>query len=356
YRDAQAAEARYRGLFEGTRDGIMLFEHGGMIVAANPALRAMSGFDLPRLLGMHALDLTADDIETAEAQFAALQATGEWRGESDLRCADGSTLPVEAWVAALDLPTGRTFVASMRDVSERRAFEQTQEIFLSTVAHDLKNPLAAVRGQAQLLQRRLDKGTAMTPEKLRSSIDGIDGGAQRMGLMIDDLVDVFRMRGNQPLALHRQPVDLVDLVRRLVDEADRVNERHHVRAVSAEPTLVGSWDEPRLERVIANLLGNAIKYSPDGGDITISLRREAQHDGSWAVVVVEDHGVGIPPADLPFVFERFRRAGNARGFGGSGIGLAGARLIVEAHGGTVGAESIEGGGSTFTVRLPLANT
>jgi signal transduction histidine kinase len=253
----------------------------------------------------------------------------------------------------MELPTGRTFVASMRDVSERRAFERTQEEFLSTVAHDLKNPLAAVRGQAQLLRRRLRKGDALAPEKILAGIEGIDAGAQRMGSMIDDLVDVFRLRGGQPLDLRRQPVDLVDLVRRSVEEADRVDERHWLRTVSAEASLVGLWDGARLERVMANLLSNAIKYSPNGGDITVTVRRETRDGEQWAVLAVEDQGVGIPPADLPFVFERFRRAGNAGGFGGSGIGLSGVRLIVEGHGGTVAAESVEGQGSVFTVRLPI---
>ena len=114
--------------------------------------------------------------------------------------------------------------------------------------------------------------------------------------------------------------------------------------------LVGEWDVARLERVLGNLLSNAIKYSPNGGEIAVSVRAEA----GQAVLTVQDRGIGIPPADQPRVFERFERARNAVGrIGGSGIGLATSKQIIEQHGGTIAVESREGQGSTFTVRLPL---
>jgi signal transduction histidine kinase len=108
-----------------------------------------------------------------------------------------------------------------------------------------------------------------------------------------------------------------------------------------------------MERVVANLLDNAAKYTPDGGPITVRLARE--HGAApEAVIAVQDQGIGIPGGDLPHIFERFRRGGNAvRHFGGTGLGLASVRAIVEEHGGTVAVESQEGRGSTFTVRLPL---
>jgi hypothetical protein len=117
--------------------------------------------------------------------------------------------------------------------------------------------------------------------------------------------------------------------------------------------LTGFWDGPRLERVLGNLLGNAIKYSPDGGEITIRIAREENGNTDTAVLSVEDRGVGIPPGDLHLVFERFRRAENVQSIAGSGIGLAGTKRIVELHGGTIAVSSVEGEGSTFTVRLPI---
>lgn len=134
-----------------------------------------------------------------------------------------------------------------------------------------------------------------------------------------------------------------------------MSERHTIRLQSEVETLRGFWDGPRLERVLGNLLGNAIKYSPAGGEITVRIAEDAGQR-KQAVLSVADRGVGIPAADLAHVFERYRRAGNVESFAGSGIGLAGAKRIVELHGGTIAVTSTEGQGSTFTVRLPIEGT
>jgi signal transduction histidine kinase len=119
-------------------------------------------------------------------------------------------------------------------------------------------------------------------------------------------------------------------------------------------SLITLADESRIERVVRNMLDNAIKYSPAGGDVTVRARREENDGGSWAVVTIEDRGLGIPAADLPYVFDRFRRGANVRRhIAGSGIGLTGAKQIVAQHGGAITVRSVEGEGSTFTLRLPL---
>lgn len=120
------------------------------------------------------------------------------------------------------------------------------------------------------------------------------------------------------------------------------------------PLLEVGVDAARIERVIGNLLSNAIKYSPEGGDIIVRIIREERPDGAFAAIAVEDQGIGIPAADLPHIFERFRRARNVVGqISGTGIGLASVQQIVAQHGATLSVESQEGQGSTFTVRLPL---
>jgi signal transduction histidine kinase len=120
------------------------------------------------------------------------------------------------------------------------------------------------------------------------------------------------------------------------------------------PELTGVWDAARVERVIANLLSNAGKYSPQDASITVTVGEEVRNGTGWAVVSVQDHGIGIPADDLPHIFERFHRGQNVgQEILGAGIGLSGAKQIVEAHGGTIEVSSQEGAGSTFTVRLPL---
>jgi two-component system sensor histidine kinase BaeS len=182
----------------------------------------------------------------------------------------------------------------------------------------------------------------------------MDMASLRMSRLVDELADVMRLRAGSEIDLHRESFDLVVLARRIADDHGRATERHRIQVVSAVEALIGFWDGPRLERVLGNLLGNAIKYSPEGGEVTIRIPREGNGDAEVAVLSVEDRGVGIPQADLSLIFERFRRSGNVERFAGSGIGLAGAKRIVELHGGTIAVTSTEGQGSTFTVRLPTA--
>lgn len=121
------------------------------------------------------------------------------------------------------------------------------------------------------------------------------------------------------------------------------------------PELVGDWDRVRLERLVDNLLSNAIKYSPHGGDVVVTIRQARCHGGDWAVLAVRDQGIGIPAAEFGRIFERFHRGTNVAGrITGTGIGLASARQVAAEHGGSIAVESREGGGSTFTVRLPLS--
>ena len=278
-----------------------------------------------------------------------MRRSGQWRGEFSLRRKSGTLLSVESWITAVELPAGPGYVGVLRDVSERKHFEQVQEEFLSALAHDLKNPLTTVRGQTQLLLRRLQRGEPPDSERLTTSLEGVDSAAARMARLIDELSDVMRLRAGQEIELQRKAIDLVALARQAIEEHSRVTERHTIHLESDAAELIGIWDGPRLERVLANLLGNAIKYSPAGGEITVRIARE----GDAALLSVADRGVGIPTADQGLIFERFRRAGNVERFAGSGIGLAGAKRIVELHGGTIAVASAEGVGSTFTVRLPI---
>ena len=167
------------------------------------------------------------------------------------------------------------------------------------------------------------------------------------------MVDVARLRGGQPLELRRQPVDLGGLARRAIEEADRIHEQHPIRLEATAEPVVGLWDGGRLERVVANLLGNAVKYSPEGGEVIVRIGREEAAGQAFASLAVEDRGVGIPTADLAHIFEHYRRGRNVGTIVDSGIGLSGARTIVEQHGGTIAVRSTEGEGSVFTVRLPL---
>jgi len=232
--------------------------------------------------------------------------------------------------------------------AELREQVRLRDDFIASVSHDLKSPLTFIKGLATLRRRR----ATPTPDNkpLLDALALIDNSAGRMARQLDDLVDASRLQAGRPIELRREPTDLVALAREVAREHQEMTERHVVQVDANQPELVGQWDAARIERVLSNLLNNAIKYSPRGGAVRVRVERV---DGT-AIMRIEDHGEGIPDDDLPHIFERFRRGGNVEHrIPGTGIGLAGARQIVELHGGTIVAESRVGEGSTFTVQLPL---
>jgi PAS domain S-box-containing protein len=237
------------------------------------------------------------------------------------------------------------------DVTERKSRELFEQDFVANVAHDIKNPLAAVKAQAQLLRRRVKAGR-VDAESIDAVLSVLDSGLSRMNSRIEVLADVARLRAGRELELRKAPVNLGSLVRHQVESYQQTTEAHTIVFDAQEPDLVGFVDEGRIERVIDNLISNAVKYSPDGGEIRVTMDRDAVNP-DFVRLAVSDHGIGIPPSDLPHIFDRYRRAGNTMAITGTGIGLAGVRQIVEQHGGIIEVESHEGAGSTFTVELPL---
>jgi PAS domain S-box-containing protein len=228
---------------------------------------------------------------------------------------------------------------------------RTRDEFLASASHDLKAPLTAIHGQAELLEMRIARRVPPPEsERLTSGLLRIRRVARRMTVIVNELLDAARLRTGRPLQIEPRPTDLVALARASAAEAQEVTTRHTIGVETDLSALEGRWDAFRIERVLGNLLSNAVKYSPDGGAVVVRVGR----DDGWAVLSVQDQGIGIPAADLPQLFERYHRARNVVGrMRGAGIGLTGARQIVEQHGGTIAVESREGIGSTFTVRLPL---
>lgn len=248
--------------------------------------------------------------------------------------------------------TGFRDASAARDeaLAALRTTMREREVLIVSVSHDLKNPLTAIQGQAQLMQRRVRSAGSRDARGMHEGLASIEASAKKLARLINELTDTVRLQMGQALDLQRQPADLVALTRQAVAEYRQSTDRHAVRFESTDETLVGTVDAPRIERVLANLLSNAIKYSPAGGEIAVAVAK----DGGDAVIEVCDRGLGIPAAELDRVFDRYFRAGNVAGrVEGSGLGLAGVRQIVEGHGGTVAATSRIGGGSCFTVRLPL---
>ena len=241
--------------------------------------------------------------------------------------------------------------------AQAEAALEARNAFLSSVSHDLKTPLTTIKGNAQILQMRVKKGATSSPEDTKRLLQGlemIELAVKKMKTMIDDLLDLAQLQTGQVLAFDYSDVDLVRLVQTMVLEQQATTTKHQLRFVSQVLEMPLSLDAVRLERVVGNLLNNAIKYSPVGGEITITLSREDTEAPGWAVLVLQDQGIGIPAADLPHIFEPFRRADNSKGrIQGTGIGLTSAAQIIEQHDGNITVKSEEGVGTVFTIRIPL---
>lgn len=246
-------------------------------------------------------------------------------------------------------------VDNARLYHEAKEAIQTRDQLMLTVSHDLKNPLSAIKGYANFLRRRVGSMDAPEAVWLEDNLAKIDATTKKMGALLNEMLDFARLQAGQTLDLDPCPTDLITVVSQTVAEYQQATERHCIYVATSVPELVGLYDPARLERVLANLLSNAIKYSPDGGEIMVEVESISQDGEAWAAINVRDWGLGIPAADLPHIFDPFRRAGNVQGrVRGTGIGLTIARRIVEQHGGALTVASVEGAGSTFTIRLPVA--
>ena len=233
---------------------------------------------------------------------------------------------------------------SNRDVTERKWAEADREAFIHTISHDLRSPLTIALGRAQLIQRAPDKSDAC----LRSA-DAIVTSLHRMNAMIEDLVDSARLESGQ-IKLSPRPVDIGQLVGELKERMSATEgvERIEVEVEEGLPPVEA--DPAKIERILTNLLSNALKYSSPGTPVHLTVRRGAGE----VVTSVRDHGPGIEPDDLRHLFERYYRAGKAQGpHEGLGLGLYITKGLVEAHGGRIRAESEVGVGSTFSFTLPI---
>lgn len=225
-----------------------------------------------------------------------------------------------------------------------------REVFLSIASHELKNPLASMLGRAELLQRRATRDN--NDQRTQRDAQIILDQGKRMSALLNDLLDVSRIDMGM-LQVSRDRVDLVSLIRRIENDIQPTLVNHTLEMSLPQRELIVIGDSLRIDQVVRNLLSNAIKYSPAGGRITLKLSKSRES----AMIAVSDQGIGIPESAIPHLFQRFYRVENAQAaqIGGSGIGLYVVREIVQTHGGSIEVASKENQGSTFTVRLPLAN-
>jgi PAS domain S-box-containing protein len=356
----EQSEQRLARVVQTNMIGVIIADLNGKVIEANDAYLRMIGYtrrDVEQgLLRWDRLTPPEYDAQDA-AVIERLRTQGSYPPfEKEYFRKDGSRVPILVGAAMIGGPHEEA-VCFVLDLTERRRIEaervaitREKDDFLVAVAHDLKGPLTTIKGVAQLLQRRLARPDSIDLDKVRSGAQTIDRTASRMVSAIDELLDAARIDMGRPLDLTYAAVDLVSLVRDIAAEYEGRGTGHRVIVGTEAPELMGVVDAVRVERVLRNLLDNAVKYSPDCGEVLVCISGDEAGDG---VITIRDRGVGIPAADLPHIFDRFRRGSNVGSIAGTGVGLAGVKQIVDQHGGSIAVESCEGEGTRVTLHLPL---
>ena len=359
---------RHIELLDQAHEPIIMWEVDGGISYWNAAAEETYGFTREQALGRnpHELLLTSPDYP---AFREVLFSEGAWTGELVHTRRDGQKVIVESrMVTVRDTRGQQLVVEANRPITERKeserilrraaddlvAADRHKDEFLAMLAHELRNPLAPLRNVVSVLR------SPRANEEVKSrALDVMQRQIANMARLIDDLLDVSRITLSQ-IELKHEIVDLADILRHVVEllhgQLEARGQTLHL-TLPTQPLRV-SGDPVRLEQIVSNLVGNATKYTHEGGNVWLSLEEAQAPAGSVAVVTVRDDGMGIQADKLPHVFDLFMRATRSidQQQGGLGIGLTLVRRLTELHGGSVQAESDgPGAGSLFTVRLPLVS-
>ena len=240
-------------------------------------------------------------------------------------------------------------IAVIRDVTILRELEQAKSDFVSTVSHELRTPLTSIKAYTATLRRRDVEFDENTRQEF---LQVVEEETDRLTRLVSDILDVSRIESGR-LALKKRDFDLSKLVRIIIGKLQSQFSNHDIRLISPESIDAVRADPDKIEQVFVNLVDNAAKYSPSGGEITLTLEAQQRR----VECTVSDSGLGISAEHLPHIFEKFHRVDNraTREIYGTGLGLYVSKSIVEAHGGTIWAESELGEGSTFRFTLPLSS-
>ncbi|TXK76583.1 hypothetical protein FU659_25365 [Paenibacillus sp. N3.4] len=249
----------------------------------------------------------------------------------------------------------RGAVAVLRDVTEEVLLDKLRKDFVANVSHELRTPLSMLQGYSEALLDDIPS----TPEERVELVQVIHDESLRMGRLVRDLLDLARMEAGH-LELYFREVEVDSLIKRMHRKFTVLAKERGITlsaVIPEQPLILEHADEDRLEQVMTNLLDNAFRHTGEGARIAIKAEPAVFKDHPAIRIEVSDEGQGIPPGDLPFIFERFYKADKARtrgSSGGTGLGLAIVKNIVEAHHGSIAAQSTLGQGTTFTLMLPCS--
>jgi two-component system phosphate regulon sensor histidine kinase PhoR len=332
-------------------EGVMVLDSKGRILQVNPAWERMFGVTRNEARGRRSSEVFGHPKLNALVSAVLAARTGQ---EGEILLPSGRCLNVEASVAGGEQDNEACAVLVFHDITELRRLEHIRKDFVANVSHELRTPLTSIKGYVEAL---LDGGKD-DPETSVRFLDIILKQSDRLNLILEDLLQLSKIESGQ-VQFKQEPLHIGSVIERTIAMikplADKKQHRLIAQVDADLPLITG--DQERLVQVLANLLDNSIKYTPEGGQITLSARRlpaTRTGPGDGVELMVSDTGIGIPEADRPRVFERFYRVDKARSreLGGTGLGLAIVKHIVEGHGGQIHVEANVPSGSRFVVRLP----
>jgi two-component system phosphate regulon sensor histidine kinase PhoR len=325
--------------------GVLQVSRDGEIRAANETAGRMLQASPTALIGRSTIAAFVD--HNVEELIDRARRQGSVQGELSTLSDPQRMIAIHAWTV------GDHVLVALEDTTELRQLRRIRAEFIDNLAHELRTPLTTIRLLTESLAIEAER--TELPRRVRDSIGTIDVETGHLVQMVNEILELSRIEGGAS-EMQFSAIDVDALITSAIERLRTFAERQSVTllvedAHRPEPLLVRG-DEERLSQVLVNLLHNAIKFSSAGASVRVSARREREE----CVVSVVDDGVGIPRADVERVFERFYKVDKARhrGRGGTGLGLAIARHIVVGHGGTIGVQSSEGHGSTFSFTVPLA--
>jgi PAS domain S-box-containing protein len=345
------SDARYRQIVQRAGQGVWITDSHNLTSFVNPSLMKMLGYEADEMIGRPLGDFLHDDPSVdADSNGHVPQATADQQ-QVALHRRDGSHLWVLLSTSALGDGEGGSLMI-VTDVDERvRAQSEAERLkseFFALVSHELRTPLTSITGYLALVQEV--EGPTMS-DSGRQFVQVVDRNTRRLEHLVTDLLMLTQVEAGA-LALRHEPVDLSSQATQAVEAAGPAAAAKHLQVhLDADAGIVCSGDGERLGQVFDNLITNAIKFTPEGGHIQVSIKA----DGGQATIEVSDSGPGIAAGEQRHLFERFFRASNARAehIQGVGLGLAIVKVIVEMHGGSITVESEEGSGSVFRVQLPM---
>jgi PAS domain S-box-containing protein len=353
FRNLKQNEEQYRDLYQEAPNAYLSCGVDGIIKRANRSAVELLGYRRGELVGRPVADLYADTPDgRAKAQviFQRFLAGEEIRAhELELQRADGSKVWVSLSIRPIRDKEGKVVASRSEivDITEHKKLDQLKDDFIGLVSHELRSPLTVIMGAINTV---LSEGDYLSEEETRQLLKDAALESETLSHLLGNLLELSRAQAER-LVLHAEAIDVKRVVQEAIEGVQRQYSTHQF-VVSVPPELPPVYADPlRLERILYNLLENAVKYSPRGEEIKVSVRP----DGEQLVIGVSDRGVGISPADQARLFAPFQRLEESRpgGTRGVGLGLLVCQRLVEAHGGRIWVESEPGRGSTFFFTLPL---